>query len=93
MLIVLRAWLRKAGFVTVVMALIAVTALARIGDAPEQMAGRMLQPNVGRNFSWPKDMSERERTKQENENPLKPLAYLLPVGTGEWQEQIFWKSA
>jgi hypothetical protein len=68
-------------------------ALARIGDTPEQMAGRMLQPNMGRYFSWPKDMPERERTKQENENPLKQHAYLLPTAGGEWQEQIYWKSA
>lgn len=68
-------------------------AQARIGDTPEQMAGRMLQPNMGRYFSWPKDMTEKERTKQENENPLKQHAYLLPTGAGEWQEQIYWKTA
>lgn len=68
-------------------------ASARIGDSPEQMAGRMLQPNMGKNFSWPKDMPEKERTKQENENPLKPHAYLLPTATGEWREEIYWKTA
>ena len=68
-------------------------AQARIGDTPEQMAGRMLQPNLGKNFSWPKDMSEKERTRQENEHPLKPHAHLLPSAAGEWQEQIYWKTA
>jgi len=68
-------------------------ASARIGDTPEQMAGRMLQPNVGKNFSWPKEMPERERTRQESENPLKPHVYLLPTEARDWQEQIFWKTA
>ncbi len=93
MIILSRAWLRKAGFVSALAALSAGPALARLGDSPEQMAGRILQPNVGKNFSWPKDMTERERSRQENENPLKPHTYLLPAGPGEWQEQIFWKSA
>lgn len=68
-------------------------ASARIGDTPEQMSGRMLQPNVGKNFSWPKEMSERERTRQETENPLKPHVYLLPTEAREWREEIFWKTA
>jgi hypothetical protein len=68
-------------------------AQARIGDTPEQMARRMLQPDLGKNFSWPKEMSEKERARQESDTPLKPHAYLLPSPGGEWHEQIFWKTA
>jgi hypothetical protein len=68
-------------------------ALARIGDTPEQMAARMLQPNMGKNFSWPKDMDERERERQRKEYPLTPFVDFLPTAAEDWREQIFWKSA
>lgn len=66
---------------------------ARIGDSPEQMAARMLQPNLGRNFTWPKDMNPREREKALKENPLTDFAHLLPTSVEDWREQIYWKSA
>jgi len=66
---------------------------ARIGDTPEQMAGRMLQPDLGKNFSWPKDMSERDRQQMLREHPTTPFTHLLPPKGGDWREDIFWKSA
>lgn len=66
---------------------------ARIGDTPEQMAGRMLQPDLGKYFTWPKDMSERDRAQAVREHPTTPFAHLLPPKGGEWREDIFWKSA
>lgn len=65
---------------------------ARIGDSPEQMAGRMLQPDLGKYFTWPKDMSERDRQQAQREHPTTPFVHLLPP-KGEWREDIFWKSA
>lgn len=66
---------------------------ARIGDTPEQMSARMLQPNVGKKFSWPRDMDARERERQQRDHPLTPFTHLLPTEGEDWQEQIFWKSA
>jgi len=75
------------------LAAVAGDASARIGDAPEQMSARILQPDLGKNFSWPKDMNEKERARQEKENPVNAFAYLLPTSPEEWRTQIFWKSA
>lgn len=66
---------------------------ARIGDSPDQMAGRMLQPDLGRYFTWPKEMSERERQQATRDNPTTPFTHLLPPRGNEWREDIFWKSA
>lgn len=66
---------------------------ARIGDTSEQMTARMLQPNLGKNFAWPKDMNPRDREKALKENPLAAFAHLLPTSVEDWREQIFWKSA
>lgn len=66
---------------------------ARIGDSPEQMAGRMLQPDLGKYFTWPRDMSERERQQALRDHPTTPFAHLLPPKGSEWREDIFWKSA
>lgn len=71
----------------------ALIAEARIGDSPEQMAARMLQPDLGKFFTWPKDMSERERQQVIREHPTAPFAHLLPEKGAEWREDIFWKSA
>lgn len=75
------------------LALAAGSAEARIGDTPDQMSARMLQPNLGKNFSWPRDMSPREREQQQREFPLTPFNHLLPTAVEDWKEQIFWKSA
>ena len=66
---------------------------ARIGDTPEQMTARLVQPNLGKVFSWPKDLGPRERERQQRESPLANFANLLPTAAEEWKEQIFWKSA
>ena len=66
---------------------------ARIGDTPEQMTARMLQPNLGKNFTWPKDMNPRERERAVKENPLAAFSHLLPTTVEDWREQIYWKSA
>lgn len=66
---------------------------ARIGDTPEQMAARLLQPNLGKTFSWPKDLRPQEKERQQKENPLFNFANLLPTSAEDWREQIFWKSA
>ncbi len=71
----------------------ALVAEARIGDSPEQMAGRMLQPDLGKYFTWPKDMSERDRQQALRDHPATPFAHLLPPKSGDWREDIFWKSA
>lgn len=73
--------------------LVVSAAQARIGDTPEQMSARILQPALGKNFSWPKDMSPRERERQVRENPLSPFAKFLPTAAEEWKEHIYWKSA
>ncbi len=66
---------------------------ARIGDNIDQMNGRMLQPSIGKFFSWPKDMDERAKERALKENPLYPFASLLPTAEDDWREQIYWKSA
>ena len=66
---------------------------ARIGDTPEQMADRVLQPGLGKNFTWPKDLNERELERAKKENPLTPFAHLLPTPVEDWREQMYWKSA
>lgn len=83
--------IRNLGAALAATILAATAAQARIGDTPDQMSQRMLQPNLGKNFSWPRDMGERERARQEGENPLKAVAHLLPKD--DWREQMFWKSA
>lgn len=69
------------------------TAEARIGDTPDQMSARMLQPNLGKNFSWPKNMNAREVERAEKESPLAPFLHLLPTPEEGWREEIYWKSA
>lgn len=71
----------------------AASAQARIGDTPEQMSARMLQPDRGKIFSWPRDQDNRERERLRKEHPLTPFEHLLPTGTDDWREQMFWKSA
>lgn len=66
---------------------------ARIGDTPDQMSARMLQPDLGRIFTWPREMTPRERERQMRESPIGPFAHLLPTSAEDWREQIFWKSA
>lgn len=66
---------------------------ARIGDTPEQMSARLLQPNLGKNFTWPKDLRPQEKERQQKENPLSNLMHLFPTSAEDWREQIFWKSA
>lgn len=66
---------------------------ARIGDTPEQMSGRMLQPDMGKNYTWPKDLNERELERMKKENPLANFAHLLPTPVEDWREQMFWKTA
>jgi hypothetical protein len=67
--------------------------IARIGDTPELLASRILQPNLGRYFSWPKEMDEQARERAIKDNPLHAFVYLLPPSGDDWREQIFWKSA
>ncbi len=66
---------------------------ARVGDSVDQMNGRMLQPDLGKYFSWPKDMDERARERALKENPLYAFASFLPTAAEDWREQIYWKSA
>ncbi len=66
---------------------------ARIGDTPEQMAGRMLKPDLGKYFTWPKDMSARDLQQAQREHPTTPFVHLLPPRGNEWREDIFWKSS
>ncbi|MCX6938903.1 MAG: hypothetical protein NTU80_13630 [Verrucomicrobia bacterium] len=66
---------------------------ARIGDSVDQMNGRMLQPDLGKYFSWPKDMDERARERAIKENPIYAFASFLPTAAEDWREQIYWKSA
>jgi hypothetical protein len=74
--------------------LFAATSLhARIGDTPEQMSARMLQPDLGKNFFWPKDMDARERERERRDSPISAFSHLMPTSVEDWREQIFWKSA
>ncbi len=68
-------------------------AWARIGDTPDQMSARMLQPDLGKIFSWPRNMDERAMERVRRENPLFPFEHLLPTSAEDWREQMFWKSA
>lgn len=76
------------------LALLAGSAIAeaRIGDTPDQMAGRMLRPNLGKYFSW-REFDERTRERMVREHPITPFLHLLPEKGGEWREDVFWKSA
>jgi hypothetical protein len=67
------------------------SAQARIGDTPEQMSARMLQPDMGKALSLPKDTDVRDRERRDF--PLTSFNYLLPTSAEDWREQIFWKSA
>ncbi len=73
--------------------LLAAPLQARIGDTPEQMAARMLQPDLGKLFSWPRNMTEQAQERAQRENPLYPFRHLLPTEDDDWREQMFWKSA
>lgn len=77
----------------VVAAGLATKAHARIGDTEAQMDARILQPGLGKNFSWPKDMRRGELERIQREMPTGPFAYLLPGEADGWREQIFWKTA
>lgn len=68
------------------------TAEARIGDSPDQMAGRMLRPDLGKYFSW-REFDERTRERMVKENPITPFLHLMPQKGDEWREDVFWKSA
>lgn len=70
-----------------------VSAEARIGDSVDQMNGRMLQPDLGKFFTWPKEMEERARERAIKENPIMAFANFLPTAAEDWREQIYWKSA
>ena len=70
-----------------------VTAGARIGDTPDQMESRIVQPDLGKKFNWPKDMRPQEIERERRESPLAPVRYLLPGEADGWREEMFWKSA
>lgn len=88
-----RTMMRAAVLAAVGLAAVSSDAVARIGDTPEQMAARIIQPDLGKNFSWPRDMPEQARERARRENPLCGFQHLLPEESDGWREQIYWKSS
>lgn len=66
-----------------------VSLVARIGDTPQQMDGRILRPDVGRYFS-PRGMNERELNQYQRDLPTTAFARYLPT---DLREMVYWKSA
>lgn len=66
-----------------------IEAEARVGDTTDQMERRMVQPNLGRVFSW-RNVEERQRTQMERENPITTVRRFFPE---EMSEAVFFKSA
>ncbi len=62
---------------------------ARVGDTPQQMNGRILRPNVGRNFNF-RALDEREQKQLLKDLPMTSFVDLLPPDV---TSQIYWKSA
>lgn len=66
-----------------------VSSVARIGDTPQQMDGRILRPDVGRYFS-PRGMNERELNQYQRDLPTTAFSRYLPT---DMREMVYWKSA
>lgn len=66
---------------------------ARIGETPSQVAARLVQNDLGKAFTWPRDMNPREREREAREHPLRNVEQFLPSEGADWRELMFWKSA
>lgn len=82
-----RAIVRKLWLCVLLVPLAA--AQARVGDTIRDMDGRILQPNLGRHFSF-RGLDEREKNQMVRESPVTPFAALLPQDS---REVVYWKSA
>ncbi|HEY9249591.1 MAG TPA: hypothetical protein VIO38_10680, partial [Rariglobus sp.] len=70
------------------------TAFARVGETQDVIERRILQPSLGKVFFRPKDKdgrdAERERAKEEREQPFNEARKFFPADT---REAVYWKSA
>ncbi len=70
------------------------TAFARVGETQDVIERRILQPNLGKMYFRTKDKenpnAERERLKEEREQPFYEARNFFPAET---REGIYWKSA
>ena len=78
---------------------LAPAALARVGETRDVIERRIMQPNLGKAFFRSKDKdkdgreardAERERLKEEREQPFNDARKFFPPDTGEG---VYWKSA
>jgi hypothetical protein len=67
---------------------------ARVGETQDVVERRILQPNLGKMFFKPRDRdtpaAERERQREEREQPFHAVKTFFPADT---KEGIYWKSA
>ncbi|MFA6960238.1 MAG: hypothetical protein WC205_05775 [Opitutaceae bacterium] len=67
---------------------------ARVGETQGVVEGRLLRPNLGKTFFKQKEKegpaTERERLKEEREQPFNDAKKFFPADT---DERIYWKSA
>jgi hypothetical protein len=84
---------------SVVSTCLAPNAIARIGETQDVIERRILQPNLGKAFFRAKDKdrdsrdareAEREKLKEEREQPFNDAKKFFPADT---REGVYWKSA
>lgn len=63
---------------------------ARVGETREVIERRILQPNLGKFHFRPKNLDEREREREEREQPFNLTRKFFPAETSEG---VYWKSA
>lgn len=77
----------------------ATESLARVGETRDVVERRIVQPNLGKIFFRPREKdpnsreareAERERQREEREQPFNDVRVFFPTDT---QEVIYWKSA
>jgi hypothetical protein len=73
---------------------LAPAAFARVGETQDVIERRLLQPNLGKMYFRTKDKegpnAERDRQKEEREQPFGEARKFFPVDT---REGVYWKSA
>lgn len=85
---------RGAATFVLISLLLAVSAQARVGETQDVIERRILQPNLGKMFFKPRDRdnpaAERERQREEREQPFYAAKAFFPADT---KEGVYWKSA
>lgn len=85
---------RSACALLLLSAVAAPSVFARVGETQDVVERRILQPNLGKKYFKPKDSNdpreERERQKEEREQPFNEARKFFPADS---RESIYWKSA